>query len=258
MPVDTSFRTLWLRYGIPVFLGAFLLFQVQPLLGQALLPRFGGTYAVWTVCLVFFQVLLLAGYAYAHVLSRLSPPRQSIVHAVLVALSLVFLPITSMRLHTVAGAPAFQVLQILSVQVGLPYLILASTGPLLQSWLHRETRAVPYRFYALSNTASLLGLGTYPFLIQPWLGMTAQGAFWSVGYALFAVFLVVDAIVVARKMDTADLAGAPALTLSGREAAFWVGLPAAASMLLLGITNELTSEIAAVPFLWVLPLGLYW
>jgi hypothetical protein len=257
MPVDTSFRTLWLRYGIPVFLGAFLLFQVQPLLGQALLPRFGGTYAVWTVCLVFFQVLLLAGYAYAHVLSRLSPPRQSIVHAILVALSLVFLPITSMRLHTVAGAPAFQVLQILSVQVGLPYLILASTGPLLQSWLHRETRAVPYRFYALSNTASLLGLGTYPFLIQPWLGMTAQGAFWSVGYALFAVFLVVGAIVVARKMDTADLAGALALTLSGREAAFWVGLPAAASMLLLGITNELTSEIAAVPFLWVLPLGLY-
>jgi len=257
MAVDIPPRTLWLRYGIPIFLGAFLLFQVQPLLGQALLPRFGGTYAVWTVCLVFFQVLLLAGYAYAHVLSRLSPPRQSIVHAILVLLSLAFLPITSMRLHTVAGAPALQVLQILFAQVGLPYLILASTGPLLQSWLHRETRAVPYRFYALSNSASLLGLGTYPFLIQPWLGMTAQGTFWSVGYALFALCFLVDARVVARKMDASPETQTSTVKTSPRERVFWIGLPAAASMLLLGITNELTSEIAAVPFLWVLPLGLY-
>jgi len=199
----------------------------------------------------------LAGYAYAHALSGLSPARQSIVHAVLVLLSLAFLPITSMRLHHAAGAPALQVLQILCAQVGLPYLILASTGPLLQSWLHRETQAIPYRFYALSNTASLLGLGTYPFVIQPSLGMTAQGTLWSVVYGAFAFTLLMNGVALARRQESSPEARPVGGRPSRREIVFWTGLPAAASMLLLGITNEVTSEIAAVPFLWVLPLGIY-
>ena len=260
LPVTSrpSVALLW-RYGTTIFIGAFLLFQVQPLLGQALLPRFGGTYTVWTVCLVFFQTLLLAGYAYAHLVSRLPPRRQALVHGIVVLLSLAFLPITTFKLDRLGGPPSLQILQTLSVQVGLPYLILASTGPLLQSWFHRETNAAPYRFYALSNAASLLGLGTYPFVVQPLLGMKTQDAFWSASYGIFVLLFFIASVVLFRRGDRDETTAREEAVspLRKSDLAFWIGLPAAGSMLLLGISNEVTSNLGAVPFLWVLPLGLY-
>ncbi|HYV51248.1 MAG TPA: hypothetical protein VE910_05040, partial [Dongiaceae bacterium] len=157
--VDTFRAPAWslrLRYGLAIVLGAFLLFQVEPLLAQALLPRFGGASSVWAACLVVFQVLLLAGYAYAHWVSNLSPRRQAVVHVVLLLVSLIFLPITTMNDSGQGGEPAFRIARLLLRNIGLPFLLLAATGPLLQSWFSRETREAPYRFYALSNAASLL------------------------------------------------------------------------------------------------------
>jgi len=260
--VDTFRAPAWslrLRYGLAIVLGAFLLFQVEPLLAQALLPRFGGASSVWAACLVVFQVLLLAGYAYAHWVSNLSPRRQAVVHVVLLLVSLIFLPITTMNDSGQGGEPAFRIARLLLRNIGLPFLLLAATGPLLQSWFSRETREAPYRFYALSNAASLLGLLTYPFLMQPLFDLTLQDRIWSAGYALFVLTLLVVSVAYARRPPfRADVASATVLAPRSRvDEALWLLLPGAASVLLLGITNELTSEMTAVPFLWVIPLALY-
>jgi len=252
-------RDLLIRYGAAILLGAFLLFQVEPLLAQALLPRFGGASSVWAACLVVFQILLLAGYAYAHWISRWNPRRQAIVHAILLLISLSFLPITSMKESGHGGEPALRIARLLLGNIGLPFLLLAATGPLLQSWFARETRAAPYRFYALSNAASLLGLITYPFVMQPLFDLTQQDRIWSVGYGVFVVSLLAVSVGYARRSSVRNTSTFQSLaaTRSRMDEALWILLPAAASMLLLGITNELTSEMAAVPFLWVIPLALY-
>ena len=251
--------SLRLRYALAIFLGAFLLFQVEPLLAQALLPRFGGASSVWAACLVVFQVLLLAGYAYAHWVSRLSPRRQVLVHATLLFVSLTFLPITAMNDSGDTGEPAFRIARLLLRHIGLPFLLLAATGPLLQSWFSRETREAPYRFYALSNAASLLGLITYPFVMQPLFDLTQVDRIWSVGYALFVMALLAVSIAYVRRPVMRIETGFSELPASRSrfDEALWILLPGAASMLLLGLTNELTSEMAAVPFLWVIPLALY-
>jgi hypothetical protein len=260
-PEERPAAGLLLRYGAAIFLGAFLLFQVEPLLAQALLPRFGGASSVWASCLVVFQILLLAGYAYAHWISRWSPRRQVVMHVLLLLASLAFLPITSMKEPASAqGAePALRIARLLLRNIGLPFLLLAATGPLLQSWFSRETRAAPYRFYALSNAASLLGLITYPFLVQPLLDLTDQDRLWSAGYAVFVVSLLVVSVAFARGQVLPVLETRDALPekRSRGDEALWILLPAAASLLLLGITNQLTFELAAVPFLWVIPLALY-
>ena len=214
---------------------------------------------MWAACLVVFQVLLLGGYAYAHWVSRFSPRRQAIVHAGLLLVSLAFLPITTMNESGQEGEPALRIARLLLRNIGLPFLLLAATGPLLQSWFSRETRFAPYRFYALSNAASLLGLITYPFVMQPLFDLTQQDRIWSVGYALFVVSLLAVSARFARGGSTREAVSSPAQVVprSRADEALWVLLPAAASMLLLGITNELTSEMAAVPFLWVIPLALY-
>jgi hypothetical protein len=253
---------LLLRYGAATALGAFLLFQVEPLLAQALLPRFGGASSVWAACVVVFQVLLLAGYAYAHLLDRWSTRRQAVIHTAVLLVSLVFLPITAMHesARAEAGEPVFRIVKLVLRNVGLPYLILAATGPLLQSWFARETRAAPYRFYALSNAASLLGLLTYPFLMQPLLDLPGQDRLWSVSYALFVLLLLTVSGAAFRNHRGPSQPREQGVTVDARsraDRALWIALPAAASMLLLGITNEMTSEMAAVPFLWVLPLAVY-
>ena len=160
-----------LIYGLAIFSSAFLLFQVQPLITKMILPWFGGVAAVWTVCLVFFQVVLLLGYFYAHVLtSRVQPAMQGRVHAALLAVSLLALPILPRASFKPTGpeAPAWHILVLLAATVGLPYLVLSSTSPLLQAWYSRgRAEALPYRFYALSNAGSMLGLLTYPVLVEP-------------------------------------------------------------------------------------------
>lgn len=258
-----------LPYAISIFTGAFLLFQVQPLIGKYILPWFGGSPGVWTTCLLFFQTLLLGGYAYAHLIStRLKPRTQMIVHLVLLALSLVFLPITpseSWKLQT-AGNPTVRILLLLTATVGLPYLVLSATGPLLQHWFSRtHPGRSPYRLYALSNFGSLLALLSYPFFFEPRLTRHEQVVGWSAGLVVFALVCAACAVLAGRAKPAAD-AGLPVSNDDPdlatdkprvQEWVLWVVFPAVASVLLLATTNKLSQDVAVIPFLWVLPLSLY-
>ena len=181
-------------YGFAIFTGAFLLFQVQPLIGKYILPWFGGTPGVWTTCLLFFQCMLLAGYAYAHLLTRwLSLRQQAVVHGFVLLLALWPLPISPAEsLKPVATAsPVGQILKLLLLTLGLPYLALAATGPLLQAWFSKANPGrSPYRLYALSNVGSLLALITFPFVFEPATTRPQQVHYWSGGMVFFALACV--------------------------------------------------------------------
>jgi hypothetical protein len=178
-------------FAFTIFLGAFLVFQVQPLIGKYILPWFGGSPGVWTTCMLFFQVLLLAGYAYAHGLtSWLKPKGQVLVHAVFIVAALFTLPISPAETWKpdAAGDPAWRILGLLLTTLGLPYLVLSATGPLMQAWFHRvHPHTSPYRLYALSNFGSLLALLSYPVVIEPALARRPQALWWSWGVGVFAV-----------------------------------------------------------------------
>jgi spermidine synthase len=178
-----------MRFAITVFLGAFLLFQVQPILGKYLLPWFGGGASVWTTCMLFFQIGLLGGYLYAHLLRRfLSPTVQGWAHLALLAASLIFLPNPLAWKPEPGGEPIFGILFLLTVNVGVPFLLLSATGPLLQSWFSQTSPGrSPYRLYALSNVASLLALLSYPFLVEPNLTLAWQLWLWKAGHVAFAL-----------------------------------------------------------------------
>lgn len=253
-----------LAFSLTIFWGACLLFLVQPLIARFILPWFGGGPAVWTTCMLFFQLLLLGGYAYAHFsISRLTPRRQVITHLALLGLAVALLPITpgdAWKPTGEAGATG-HILQLLVVCLGLPYLVLAATGPLLQAWFSKAQPGVsPYRLYALSNVGSLLALLVYPFFLEPHLTRQAQADGWSWGLVLYAGLAAWCGVKVWRTADigSADAAQAavePVPTLARRL--LWFALPACGVMLLLAITNKLCQDIAVVPFLWVLPLSLY-
>jgi hypothetical protein len=256
-----------LLYALTIFASAFLLFLVQPLLGKYILPWFGGSPGVWTTCLLFFQTLLLGGYAYAHFLTtRLTPRRQAVVHGVLLVVSLAWLPvIPGVDWKPSPDAePVTRILLLLGACVGLPYLVLSATGPLLQRWFSLAHPGVPpYRLYALSNTGSLLALLGYPFLIEPVLTRPAQGYGWSVAFGLFVLLCGACAWRV-RGLAAAPAGPAMEDALAESDAAptaldrgMWWVLPAVASALLLATTNKLCLDVAVVPFLWVLPLSLY-
>src|SRR3954468_13951108 len=185
-----------LFYSLTIFLSAFLLFEVQPVIAKMILPWFGGSSAVWSTCMLFFQIVLLLGYLYAHLLNRLHPRKQAIVHLSLLGLSLATLPIVpseSWRSHGV-GQPSMTILALLAVTVGLPYFLLSSTSPLLQAWYARtHTGGMPYRLFALSNFASMLALLTYPFLVEPNLPSHPQAYVWSAGFVCFAVICAITA-----------------------------------------------------------------
>lgn len=254
-----------LAFALTIFTGAFLLFQVQPLIGKYILPWFGGGPGVWTTCMLFFQVLLLGGYAYAHVLSRrLAPRAQVIVHGLLLAAALASLPITpgDQWKPIGAGDPTWRILVLLTASLGLPYLVLAATGPLMQEWFRRTTPgASPYRLYALSNVGSLLALVSYPFFFETQFTRKAQAQMWSLGLVVYAVCCGVCAWRVWRGQGAAAAAAAateesaPAPTAMQRL--LWVALPACGSVLLLAVTNKMCQDVAVIPFLWVLPLALY-
>lgn len=237
--------------------------------GRFILPWFGGTPEVWTTCMLFFQCFLLGGYAYSHwLVSTLRPRQQAVVHLLLLvaAAVLAFWIVPSDALKpTPDQNPILQILWICTLCIGLPYFVLSTTGPLLQGWLARhQGAAVPYRLYALSNAGSLLALLTFPFLFEPLLGRAAQARFWTGGFVLFAVFCGVCALVVWRR--GALPAGDPAPTHAANDPAkpidraarlLWLALPLGASVELLAVTNKITQDVAAIPFLWVLPLSLY-
>ena len=269
-----------LPFALTIFTGAFLLFQVQPLIGKFILPWFGGGPGVWTTCLLFFQTLLLGGYAYAHFSSTLlRPRRQVILHFVLLALSLAVLPITPSDSWktSLEGDPNLRILMLLMVTIGLPYFVLSSTGPLMQQWFSQTNPGVsPYRLYALSNVGSLLALLSYPAFFEVKFSRHAQANLWSAGLALFVVFCGFCAYLVwkhAARIEASSVGGG---TASGSVAAereavpappvertsavdklLWLSLPMIASVLLLATTNKLCQEVAVIPFLWVLPLSLY-
>ena len=258
-----------LLFASTILLSAFLLFLVQPIIAKQILPWFGGTSAVWTVCLVFFQVLLLLGYTYSHLITRhLAPRQQARLHIALLLASLLFLPI----IPSVAFKPAadtdaaLRILLLLTATIGLPYFLLSTTGPLLQKWVApRFPEKTVYRLFALSNFGSLIGLLAFPFAIEPFTTSRTQSIVWSGAYALFVLACAFSAWkssqgaeephVVDTSAPAADAPAGPAP--SGRDYAMWLAFSALGSVMLLASTSHITQNIASVPFLWVLPLSLY-
>jgi len=257
-----------LVYAATILLSAFLLFQVQPLIAKFILPWFGGSAAVWSAALLFFQLVLLAGYFYAHVLIRyLKPKQQFYTHATLLAISLATLPIIPSVTWKTTGAadPTGRILLLLAATVGLPYTILSATSPLLQAWFVRTHQgAIPYRLFALSNFGSMLALLSYPTLVEPSLTLHTQAIVWSSGYALFAAVCVFAAW---RSRAEVDLKGNNTVDVPAAEQDpsapglgtkfLWIGLAACASVLLLAVTSHLTQNVAPIPLLWIAPLSLY-
>lgn len=275
-------------FAFTIFLSAFLLFQVQPLIGRFILPWFGGSPAVWTTCLLFFQIALLGGYLYSHVLVRAVTVRtQTLIHTGVLLLSLAALPILpDPRLRpTGQEDPVMQILIVLSVTIGLPYFSTSTTGPLLQSWFSVTFPSVsPWRLFALSNLGSLVALISYPFVFEPRLSQTTQALWWSAAYVVFGLTAAATGIQVRRRLSrNHSLQGNPVMGervagelatgesdpgISRRAAASgsfgtlvqrscWVLLSLFPSVLLMATTNQICQEVAVVPFLWILPLALY-
>jgi hypothetical protein len=263
---------LWL-FGATIFLSAFLLFLVQPILGKMILPWFGGGAGVWAACLLFFQASLLAGYAYAHCLRRfLSSRWQMQLHILLLAASILLLPILPSPEWRRLGHidPAIRILGLLAVTIGLPYLLISSTSPLLQAWYAAiKPGASAYRLYALSNLGSMLGLICFPLLVESCLASRAQAWGWSGAYVFFTLLCAAVAWYAWRhrkegsNFATSNEASAPNLSPVAASPVripiqlLWVGLAACGSALMMATTSALTQNFAPIPLLWILPLGLY-
>ncbi|HUQ24282.1 MAG TPA: fused MFS/spermidine synthase [Burkholderiales bacterium] len=248
-------------YAATIFLSSFLLFLVQPLIARLILPWFGGSAAVWTTCMLFFQVMLLAGYGYAHFLTRklAASKLERIVHTLLLLIALALLPIAPSDSWKPMGEeePISRILLLLLATVGLPYFLLAATSPLLQAWFVRARPGQdPYRLFAISNLASLLALIGYPFVVEPFLSAHEQVTLWSWLFAGFALLCAVMAWRTPRGATDAETTHRSPAPSRGRYA-LWLGLAAAGSALLLAVTNHLTQNVASVPLLWLAPLTLY-
>lgn len=243
-----------------VLAGALLLFEVEPLIAKAILPWFGGSAQVWTTCLLFFQAALLAGYLYAHVLTtRVAPAWQWRIHAGLLAVSLVFLPIIPAEHWKPQGGedPLLLILGLLTTTIGLPFVLLSATSPLVQAWLARPVDGVvrpPYRLFALSNFGSFLALLSYPVVVEPYVPGHWQAVGWSVLYAGFAILCSATAFLYRHgTVETQTRNGRPSWGMR----ILWFALAAAPSGLLLAMTNFMLQNVAAIPLFWVIPLALY-
>ncbi|MFM7563310.1 MAG: hypothetical protein ACKO81_09785 [Planctomycetota bacterium] len=257
-------------FAATIFLSAYLLFFVQPMIARFILPWFGGVPAVWTTCMLFFQLTLLGGYFYADWLNRRFDLRwQVLIHSSVALVGLCFLPVIPAAVWkpTSESQPVSQILGLLAATVGWPYFVLSTTGPLLQAWFaQRFPRHSPYRLYALSNFGSLLALVGYPFLIEPLIGTRLQAVSWSFGYALFTALLLGTGWSARRaaafhRLGEQPPSGSEEIPVL-RQAAFggwwaWLTLATIPSVLLLAVTNELCQDVAVIPFLWIVPLSLY-
>ncbi|MCE9604315.1 MAG: fused MFS/spermidine synthase [Planctomycetia bacterium] len=266
------------------FLGAFLLFQVQPLIGNVILPWFGGTPTVWTTSMLFFQAMLVVGYGFVYLTTRFLPPSwRSVLFIACAALSLAALPILpdARWKPTPDTDPTAGVLLLLFACVGGPYFLLSTTGPATQEWFSRAFAGrSPYRLYALSNLGSLLGLLTYPLLVQPTLDLPVQSRLWSIGFGVFALLAgfcawrvrgFADVPLIAtpqidepvkrlagNKKSRVEAVAEPAAAKSPlRESLQWLALSMGGSVLLLGTTNHLCQDVSSFPMLWIAPLVVY-
>ncbi|MGO9612987.1 MAG: spermidine synthase [Dissulfurispiraceae bacterium] len=256
-------------YNFTIFLSAFLLFQIQPLIAKMILPWFGGVAAVWITCMLFFQLFLLGGYIYAHwLINNLTSKNQMATHILLLSLSILLLPVMPNRqLLTLDNLdPALQLLRLLLTSVGMPYFLLSTTTPLIQSWYSRTyQRAMPYRLFALSNFASLLGLLAYPFIVEPNLTLPQQSNSWSALYIAFAVACAGAALhslktrndVIIQVDATNKLMAEESAAPRTEDRILWLLLSTCSSVMLFSTTNYLTQNLASIPFLWILPLSLY-
>jgi hypothetical protein len=272
--------------ALTIFVSAFLLFQVQPVISKTILPWFGGSPAVWTTCVLFFQLMLLAGYAYADwLIQRVPANRQGLIHLAIVVAAVLTLPINpSDYWKPLDGSwPALRILVLLAAKVGAPFFLASTTGPLVQAWFSQlYPGSSPYRLYALSNVGSLAALLSYPILFEQFLDVRTQGILWSLGFVVFAALIGYMAITMwksalaansqmaksAQPIEPAEVGGLPVPRPAESKPAAdappaswqrlgWLALAALGTTALLSVTNHLSQDIAVVPFMWVIPLSLY-
>lgn len=254
-------RTARPLFVVTILIGSFLLFLIQPMVARMALPRLGGAPNVWNSAMVVYQALLLGGYGYAHALSRLTLRRQATIHLALLLIAALTLPITLARLAPpAAGWEVLWVPLLLLATVGPVFLVMSAQAPLMQRWYAADPQAgAPWALYAASNFGSFAGLIAYPLLAEPLLSIHAQSWAWSIGYGLLVIFVALAAWSRWRAPDAVD-AAAPndaAEPLGARRILTWLVLSAVPSGLLLSTTTHLTTDIFAMPLLWVIPLGLY-
>jgi len=256
-------------FSLTLFCNAFLLFQVQPIVGKMLLPKLGGTPAVWNTCMVFFQAALLAGYAYAHATSKwLGSRLASLVHLVVLLLPLIVLPVVigddAFRTSAASDSPVLLVLGQLTLAVGLPFFVISTTAPLLQRWFSdtgHPSAHDPYFLYAASNLGSMLSLIAYPILVEPQLALDRQSWFWMWGYVLCALLVGMCAMTLRAKPQPHLEASREKPTvpeaLTWKRRVRWIFLAFVPSSLLLGCTTYISTDLAPIPLLWIVPLALY-
>ena len=255
-------------FAAAVFTSAALVFLVEPMIGKLVLPTLGGSPAVWNTSVAFFQVALLLGYAYAHLLQRLASTRgQILVHLAVLCAAAVVLPLRVSHAlgEPDGGDPTLWLLGVLALTIGLPFAALSATAPLIQAWYAQRDRGHagppnPYVLYAASNLGSLLALLAYPTVVEPALSLKGQTFEWSLGYGMFVTLIGAVALLVWQTAGSArsrQIAARPRSTIRWSDRLIWIALAAAPSSLLQGVTTHLTTDIASVPLFWVVPLGLY-
>ncbi len=258
--------SLIILFAATLFVSAVLMFAVQPMFGKLLLPLLGGSPSVWNTCMVFYQTLLFGGYAYAHYLSQKLPTQKQIgIHVGLIVLSLMALPVALPHdiQPPVASDPTFWLMWVLLLSIGLPYFVVSTTSTLLQKWfsdIGHHTSHDPYYLYAASNTGSMLSLLSYPFIIEPELGLAEQQIVWSVGYAVLCGCIAICGWVFWRQgsaSSSQDDSLDSEINLPLKVKLHWMALAFVPSSLLLGLTNFISTDVAAVPLLWIVPLTLY-
>jgi len=257
-------------FGLSMFLSAVLMFLLEPMISRMMLPMLGGTPAVWNTCLVFFQAVLLAGYIYAHASIRWLKRLQQIVLHILVTISVFLIPnLLPIRLAPgwtppATATPVGWILMLLTISVGLPFFVLAANAPIIQRWFadaEGTHGSDPYFLYAASNAGSLCGLLAYPVLIEPLFGLSVQGQLWRWGFLAFALCMIVCACAVwvrtknVENTNTGQAAASESPAVPAMQRLRWIALAFVPSSLILGVTTALTTDMPAIPLLWVLPLA---